>query len=88
LISLLKAALAASGVDFPFTHDLGGLIELCEDAGARVPTELADADRLTPYGARLRYGGSDPGTVDRRSAQRWAAAAVEWAAAQLEARSE
>jgi HEPN domain-containing protein len=81
----LKAVLAASSVDFPFTHDLGGLIELCEGAGARLPPELADVDRLTPYGARFRYGGPDPGTVDRRSAQRWAAAAVEWAAAKLEA---
>ncbi len=43
----LKAVLAASGADFPFTHDLGGLIELCEGAGTPVPATLEDADRLT-----------------------------------------
>jgi HEPN domain-containing protein len=43
-----KAVLAAAGADFPFTHDLGGLIELCEEAGASVPPELEDVDRLTP----------------------------------------
>ncbi len=84
----LKAVLAASRADFPFTHDLGGLTELCAHAGTTVPMELEDVDRLTPYGARLRYGGPDPGTVDRRTAQRWAAAAVAWATPQVEARGE
>jgi hypothetical protein len=59
-------------------------IELCEDVGRPVPAALEDADRLTPYGARLRYGRPDPGTADRRSAQRWAAAAIEWAAVQVD----
>lgn len=83
----MKAVLAAAGADFPFTHDLGGLVELCEAAGAPVPSELSNVDRLTPYGARLRYGGSDPGTVDRESAAKWAAAAIKWAAARIGAES-
>jgi hypothetical protein len=45
----LKAMLAMSAVDFPFTHDLGALIVLCERAGTPVPAELEDVDRLTPY---------------------------------------
>jgi hypothetical protein len=57
----------------------------CERAGAPVPAELEDVYRLTPYGARLRYGGSDPGTVDRRSAQQWAATALGWATEQVAA---
>jgi HEPN domain-containing protein len=84
----LKAMLAMSAVDFPFTHDLGALIVLCERAGTPVPAELEDVDRLTPYGARLRYGAPDPGTVDRRTAQRWAAAAVAWATTQVEPRGD
>jgi hypothetical protein len=56
----------------------------CQQAVEKaLPAEPEDVDRLTPYGARLRYGGSDPGTVDRRSAQRWATAAVTWAAAKV-----
>jgi HEPN domain-containing protein len=81
----LKAVLARSGVDFPFTHDLAGLVELCEADGVAVPGELGDVDRLSPYGARLRYGGADPGTVDRKVAQEWATLAVEWASAQVNA---
>src|SRR5688500_3894812 len=30
----LKAVLAARGADFPYTHDVGLLIQLCEDAAA------------------------------------------------------
>jgi HEPN domain-containing protein len=28
----LKAVLASRGVEFPFTHDLSGLVEFCRDA--------------------------------------------------------
>jgi HEPN domain-containing protein len=84
----LKAVLAASGSEFPFSHDLSGLSELCEAGGTPVPAELEHVDRLTPYGARFRYGGPDPSTVDRRSAQRWAAVAVAWAATHVEAQRE
>jgi HEPN domain-containing protein len=31
----LKAAIASRGQEFPFTHDLGVLMQLCEDAGTR-----------------------------------------------------
>ena len=49
-----------------------------------VPEELAEVDRLSPYGVRLRYGGADPETVDRQLAQRWASLAVDWATAQVQ----
>ena len=80
----LKAVLASRGVVFPFTHDLDGLVELCKDVKLTVPTELDGVDRLTPYGVRVRYGGGDPGTVDRATALRWAGATVEWAAARID----
>lgn len=82
-----KAVLAASGVDFPFTHDLGALAELCEAEGASVPTELQDVDRLTPYGVSARYKGVDPGTVDRATAEQWATSAVQWASGEVESRA-
>ena len=34
----LKAALAAAAVDFPFTHNIALLMQLCDDAGIELPT--------------------------------------------------
>lgn len=75
----LKAALAARGVDFPFTHDLAALAELSGNEGLILPSEFGDIDRLTPYGARIRYGGGDPGTVKPEVAVEWAKVALAWA---------
>ncbi len=75
----LKAVLATSGIEFPFTHNVGLLVALCERAGMAPPSELADVDQLTPYAVQLRYGEEAPGTVVRATAQRWARIAVEWA---------
>jgi HEPN domain-containing protein len=75
----LKAVLAQRGVTFPFTHNIGLLITLIEDAGILAPPFVADADLLTPYGVALRYGAKSPGTVDRRTALELAGAAVVWA---------
>jgi HEPN domain-containing protein len=75
----LKAVLAARGVTFPFTHNIGLLMTLVEDAGILAPPSLADADLLTPYGVALRYGAKSPGTVDRHTALELTSAAVVWA---------
>jgi HEPN domain-containing protein len=79
----LKAAIASRDQDFPFTHDLGLLMQLCQDAGLELPAGLTDADRLTPYAAAVRYGLGDPGAVATADALRWAALAIEWADAEL-----
>jgi HEPN domain-containing protein len=75
----LKAGIATRDEEFPFTHDLGLLIQLCQDLGLDLPADLAEADRLTPYAAAIRYGLGDPGAVATQDALRWAALAVEWA---------
>lgn len=75
----LKAVLAWSGVDFPFTHNLAALFQLCEDADVNVPEELEEADLLTPYAVAARYGSESPDTIDRPAALRFATAAVRWA---------
>jgi HEPN domain-containing protein len=79
----LKAALARQGEDFPFTHDIALLIELCEDHGLQFPADLRDADRLTPYAAALRYGLGNPKAVASEDALEWAARAIEWADGEL-----
>jgi len=77
----VEKALKAALIEFPFTHNLVLLVELCRDAGLDLPPELVGADRLTPYGSRLRYGGEDVGDVERTVALAWAQAAIAWAAA-------
>lgn len=52
---LLKAALATVGLAYPRTHDLGVLIDLLAKGGVVLPDELADIDRLTPFGTVFRY---------------------------------
>jgi HEPN domain-containing protein len=83
----LKAAIAAQGEGFPFTHDLGLLMQLCQDLGLDLPVDLAEADRLTPYAAAIRYGLGDPGVVATQDALRWAALAVEWADTEIRSTS-
>lgn len=75
----LKAVLASADVQFPYSHDLDGLIELCRGHGLEVPDALDDADQLSPYGVRMRYGASHDTRLDRDEALGWSAAAVEWA---------
>jgi HEPN domain-containing protein len=80
----LKAALASQGIEFPYTHDLDGLLELCRTNCLDVPHELDGVDRLAPYGVHIRYGTSRGGALDREQALAWAASAVEWARGVIE----
>lgn len=75
----LKAALASAGKDFPFTHNITTLMQLCEDAGLTLPETLTTVDLLTPYSVAGRYGTRAPGTVSRATALELADAAVAWA---------
>jgi HEPN domain-containing protein len=75
----VKAVLAHNNIEFPYTHDLDGLVELCKSNGIDVPPQLDDIDQLTPYGVQLRYGASRPSGLDRDQALRWAADAITWA---------
>lgn len=64
---LLKALLAAVGVGFGRTHDLGHLMDLVSDRGHILPTSTLDLDRLTPYGTILRYDDpQDDAVLSRR----------------------
>lgn len=80
----LKAVLAARDVEFPFIHDIAGLADLCEEAGASLPEELEGVDRLTPYAAGLRYDDDQPSIVGRETALNWATAGVAWARDQIQ----
>ncbi len=80
----LKAVLALGSVEFPYTHDLGGLVRLCQTNDIDVPEGLSGVGDLSPFAARLRYGATLPAPLDRDQALKWAASAVEWARQRIE----
>lgn len=52
---LLKAVLAAHGIDFPRTHSIRFLLDLLDDRGLAPPPELHGVTALYPFGVQLRY---------------------------------
>jgi HEPN domain-containing protein len=80
----IKAVLAAKGIEFPFTHDLESLMELCDSSEIEVPSILIGTKALTPFAAAERYGSEAPIGLDRDQALKWAASAVDWARQQIE----
>src|SRR5512146_2999961 len=54
----LKAYLVLQAVDFPYTHNLGLLLDLCATQ-RRWVENLRDAEELTPFAITARYPGED-----------------------------
>ena len=54
----VKAYLVLRGIDFPFTHNIARLLELCS-AQADWTEKLRDAEELTPFAITVRYPGDD-----------------------------
>ena len=54
----LKAYLVLRGVDFPFTHNIARLLELCSDQPDWTE-QLEDAEELSSFATTTRYPGSD-----------------------------
>ena len=64
----LKGFLVLRGVDFPHTHNIALLRELCAKHAAW-SEELRDAEELTPFAITARYPGDDE-PVDEAEARR------------------
>jgi len=64
----LKAYLVYRRVDFPYTHNISILLELCSEH-ADWPKKLEDAEELTQYVITTRYPGEDT-VVTKEEAQR------------------
>ena len=54
----LKAYLVFHGVDFPFTHNIARLLELCSEQSGWA-AGLGEAEELTPFVISVRYPGED-----------------------------
>lgn len=52
---LLKAVLAAHGLDFPRTHSIRFLLDLLNDRGLALPSDLEGVVELYPFGVQFRY---------------------------------
>jgi HEPN domain-containing protein len=81
----IKAVLAVNAVEFPFTHDLEHLRAVVEHSEVALPATLDGAETLTPFALAERYGSEAPLALDRDQATRWAAAAIAWAGAVIDA---
>lgn len=82
----IKSVLVASGVEIPYTHDLGFLLDLATEHALRTPESVAQADWLTPWAVAARYGTS-AASLDREGAVTVADEAVGWATMVLGGRS-
>ena len=74
----LKAFLAGSEIEIPYTHDLAKLITAISTNGLDVPAGVASVVWLTPWGTTFRY--EDPGDdLDTDAALEGATAAIDLA---------
>jgi HEPN domain-containing protein len=53
----LKAVLLSREIEFPYTHDIKGLLRIAETNAIAVPPAIKRAALLTPYAVETRYPG-------------------------------
>ncbi len=64
----MKALLISKGADFPKTHDLLMLNNLCSNAGIFLEINPKYLNTLTDYAVRTRYPGEEPTLDEAREA--------------------
>ena len=64
----MKALLISKGADFPKTHDLLLLNNLCSSNGILLEMDVKHLNSLTDYAVRTRYPGEDPTAEDAKEA--------------------
>lgn len=82
----LKALLVQRQVEFPRTHAIGMLLNLCRAAGYEGTETLADAVTLTRYAVATRYPGEEEpvSRQEAREAAKLAAQVLAWVKGQFE----
>lgn len=80
----LKAVLAASGDDFPWTHDLRHLMDRLETIETPLPAVLREVRTLGPWAVEFRYGQTIDDLLEREQALALANDVIEWAQAEIE----
>jgi HEPN domain-containing protein len=64
----MKALLISKDAEFPKTHDLLLLNNLCSTNGVFLEIDPKHLNTLTDYAVRTRYPGNDPSAEDAREA--------------------
>ena len=64
----MKSLLISRNADFPKTHDLLLLNNLCSANGILLEIDQKHLNTLTDYAVRTRYPGNDPNTEDAKEA--------------------
>jgi HEPN domain-containing protein len=64
----MKALLLSKGAEFPKTHDLLLLNNLCSANGILLEIEPRHLNTLTDFAVRTRYPGNDPTAEDAKEA--------------------
>jgi HEPN domain-containing protein len=64
----MKALLISKGADFPKTHDLLLLNNLCSTNGILLEIDPKHLNTLADYAVRTRYPGNDPTAEDAKEA--------------------
>lgn len=64
----MKALLVFKGADFPKTHDLLMLNNLCANVGIFLEVDSKLLNTLSDYAVRMRYPGAVPTTEDAKEA--------------------
>jgi HEPN domain-containing protein len=79
----IKAVLISINVRFPYSHNLGQLLTLVEQAGLSVPNPVRQAAGLSDYAVQLRYPGFSEPVIwtEYEEAHATAEAVVRWAEA-------
>jgi HEPN domain-containing protein len=82
----LKALLVQRQIEFPHTHAIGPLLNLCQAAGFEGVESLAGVASLTRYAVATRYPGEEEpvSRQEAREAAELAARALAWVERQIE----
>jgi HEPN domain-containing protein len=81
----IKSLLVKRQIEFPFTHVIGVLLDLCQNAGFKLDENLGESTGLTRYAVATRY----PGEIDlitreeAREAARLARIVMMWVESQM-----
>ncbi len=81
---LLKAALAANGIDFPRMHSIRFLLDRLADHGLAPSSQLHGVTELYPFGIQLRYEAPlDEEPLDRPAARELLERLRAWTASRI-----
>lgn len=85
-----KAILVRDQIEFPRTHVIAILINLCRSAGYEIPEAVGDAVVLTRYAVATRYPGQQEpvSREEAREAALLASQVLDWVEQQLDAQEE